>query len=259
MSDVTFPDATTPPTLARQLETTGKLLATRGQSITALVDLWSISTGGGNGPGQKGAVSRPTQHNALALAAMHRCEPYNEHCERCVAALAGRWHLAQRTIRSVSQDVMGNAAKGLPTASLCRLLAHLTARIPGPGRHRLNRACLDLAAIADEATPLTIEQAQALLAKRAVLARRAECCQACESPTGESTDPKIPSTRIVSGLCKPGCHEMEDSQMRRGRYIDRPTFIAQVQADVTRGILHRPASPLWRTAVPTIHEGDDAA
>lgn len=239
--------------VADELDRTARLLEQHGADTTRRVHDLALGSSGSGGPGQRNAISDPTGTAATS-------EPDR------LAGLEQRWLEALTTLHwfaragraPVSWDWSEQFAE--MAAGNARCMADFM-RQSGVGGaiERLHGVSLEIDHIIYETIPTDREEAAEELREKHYAATSAECCQACESVTGPSTDPKIPSTRIVSGLCRPGCYDMEKRQEQRGQYIDRATFIDHTRAGVARGEIVRPASPLWRTAVPTIHEGDPAA
>ena len=239
--------------VADELDRTARLLEAHGADTTRRVHDLALGAGGSSGPGQRNAVSDPT--GTAAIAPPDR-----------LAGLHARWKDALTTLHWFARS--GRAPVSMAWSERHSDMAARNARDlaqffrkPGIGGaiDRIHRVSLEIDHIIYECIPLDREQADEELREKAHALVEAECCQACESPTGPSTKAGIPDTRIVSGLCRPGCYDTERRQVQRGEWEDRAAFIAYAKANVARGDLVRPASPLWRTAVPTIHEGDPAA
>lgn len=234
--------------VADELDRTSKLLAEHAVGTTQRVHDLAL-----------GASSASDFGGASTMAA-HENDPTGEAATSPpdrFADLETRWVKALTNLRVEAWPVTGP-----PHAHARALAAWLRSGGAQPSNtalRRLHGLSVEIDHIIYETIPTDREEAAEELREKHYAATSAECCQACESVTGPSTDPKIPSTRIVSGLCRPGCYDMEKRQEQRGQYIDRATFIDHTRAGVARGEIVRPASPLWRTAVPTIHEGDPAA
>lgn len=233
--------------VADELDRTARLLEAHGADTTRRVHDLALGAGGSSGPGQRNAVSDPT--GSAAIAPPDR-----------LAGLEHRWTAALARLRTEAYalDVINNRPEA-HAHGLASLLRTPGSQEPKAVLSRLHSLSLEIDHIIYECIPLDREQADEELREKAHALVEAECCQACESPTGPSTKAGIPDTRIVSGLCRPGCYDTERRQVQRGEWEDRAAFIAYAKANVARGDLVRPASPLWRTAVPTIHEGDPAA
>lgn len=104
--------------------------------------------------------------------------------------------------------------------------------------------------------PISRETADKILEAEQRVTLDAGYCQACESPAGPTPDGD--TITLHAGLCRPGCYDIERRRVAKGTFTDRASFCADIVAGVTRGEIHRPASPRYRTAVPVLHEGEVA-
>lgn len=122
--------------------------------------------------------------------------------------------------------------------------------------NRLHQSAKTITDIIHLCRPINHEAAAKLLEdeQRATLA--SGYCQACESPFGPTSDGG--EVKQKAGLCWPGCYDIERRHVAAGRFVDRATFCVGIKAGVTRGEIVREASPLYRTAVPMLHEGEVA-
>lgn len=233
--------------VADELDRTARLLEQHGADTTRRVHDLAHGASGTSGPGQRNAISDPT--GTAAIAPPDR-----------LAGLETRWTKAINDLKFQGWLCGAHlpAESAAPHARACETALRKGLGLDGWIK-QLHAISLEIDHIIYECIPIDAEAANEELREKAHALVLAECCQACESPTGPSTKEGIPDTRISSGLCRPGCYEVERRQVERGQWVDRATFIARVKGDVTRGLLKRPASPLWRTAVPIIHEGDPAA
>lgn len=230
--------------VADELDRTARLLEAHGADTTRRVHDLALGAGGSSGPGQRNAISDPT--GTAAIAPPDR-----------LAGLEARWIKALAAIGVTPRHIA--AASGRLSMRALQITDPRSVFASQAMLKNMHWVSLEIDHIIYECIPLDREQAEEELREKAHALVEAECCQACESPTGPSTKAGIPDTRIVSGLCRPGCYDTERRQVQRGEWEDRAAFIAYAKANVARGDLVRPASPLWRTAVPTIHEGDPAA
>lgn len=233
--------------VADELDRTAALLDEHGTNTTRRVHDLSHGAGGSGGPGQRNAISDPTGSTAIAPP-----DP--------LAQLETRWQRAlARLIIEANDAGCHVSTSGERSRGIAASLRYPNPTPPQTALRRLHSLSLELDHIIYECVPIDRERAEEELREKDYLTRNAECCQACESITGDSTDPLIVSTRIVSGLCRPGCYDTEARQIQRGTYTGRADFITNTKTGVARGEIHRTASPLWCTAVPVIHEGDPAA
>lgn len=141
-------------------------------------------------------------------------------------------------------------AIGLPVAATLRT----DAGAHDLSEHRMNvlhQSARTLTNVLHLCRPIPRDIADKILENEARVTLDAGYCQACESPAGGDV-------RLHAGLCRPGCYDREKRQEQAGTYIDRATFCAAIKAGVARGEIVREASPLYRTAVPTVHEGEVA-
>lgn len=239
-----------PSRVADILATTAQLLHEHGPATTRRVHELSLAAGGSSdGRSSQGDHSDPTYRQATTH------DP--------LSGLQGAWEARNR-------DLWGYWAPTTPLASMgrlggyggiwavhaCQLFAQRVrcgALNPPPTIGQLFDTACRIQDLIYEAMPIDREAAEEELREADYLARRSDYCAACESPIDGTT------VKNVSGLCRPGCYDLEQRQIQRGRYIDRATFIDTTRAGVARGEIDRPASPYWRTAVPIVHEGEPAA
>lgn len=199
-----------------------------------------------DGPGQRNAVSDPTGNTATAPP-----DP--------LAGLEARWYAALNDLLAVSFDLLGGNTPRDAAQQARSLAAHIRARsVSQPVLRRLNAVRIELEHVIYECVPTDRETAEEELREKHYLTTQAECCQACESPAGPTSDGR--EVKITAGLCRPGCYQLERDRRNAGRWTDRASFCNDVKQDVARGLLDRQASPLWRTAsLPVMHEPDRTA
>ncbi len=225
-----------PTRLAQYLRDTADLVDLHGQSTRQLLESdWSgdISAGSYEARVSGGELhSDPTFRQAT--------EPQHAMHPR---VLLQSWREAHNVIAGV-------LPRSEPLATLLRFRAHEIATYSDDRRNGLFTAAQTITNLIHMCRPLSPDVAAKMLAEEEHGKNRAECCRACESPTGPSLVEGKPNTKIVSGMCKPGCYEVMKDHERRGIYIDDATFVSHIVGGVARGEINRPASPYWMSTAP---------
>lgn len=241
--------------LARELLRLAADLDKHAAHTERAVNEWGELISSGGGLGQRNAVSDPT---GIAASSIRDHDPHDvahqdrgpeSPCPICVALLPARWRTGITTLRHLAAGRFGPVMLGANPATAARAVAIAAkgGQLGHGDRIRALTACRELEHVMDETTTIDRDKANAILRNEARHAAGARRCRACDQPEVE-----------LKGGFGIDCYNMRAQMIHRGRIdmADDDAFIAYVRGCVERGELDRPASPLYRTKIPKLHEGD---